>query len=119
MNTNDDAVIASWWDYGYWITTLSERTTVIDNATISTWQIEKMAKIFFSNPDRRLENAATDWNVDYVVIFVSGEKYANRLNQNEFLYVLGGGGDEAKLPWFMKIAGVPIQNYMDPDGRIC
>ena len=115
MNTNDDAVIASWWDYGYWISTLSERTTVIDNATISTWQIEKMAKIFFSNPDEGWK-MLKDWNVDYVVIFVSGEKYATD-NQNEFLYVLGGGGDEAKLPWFMKIAGVPIQNYMDPDGR--
>ena len=115
MNTNENSVIASWWDYGYWITTMSERTTLIDNATISTWQIEKMAKIFFSHPDegwKMLKN----WNVDYVVIFVSGEKYPT-VDENEFLYVLGGGGDESKLPWFMKIAGVPFENYLNLDGR--
>jgi dolichyl-diphosphooligosaccharide---protein glycosyltransferase len=115
MNTNENSVIASWWDYGYWITTMSERTTLIDNATISTWQIEKMAKIFFSHPDegwKMLKN----WNVDYVVIFISGEKYPT-VDENEFLYVLGGGGDESKLPWFMKIAGVSFENYMNPDGR--
>ena len=34
QNTHEDAVIASWWDYGYWITTLGERTTIVDNATL-------------------------------------------------------------------------------------
>ena len=51
MNTPEDAKIASWWDYGYWITTLSDRTTFIDNATLGTWQIQKMANIFFNNPN--------------------------------------------------------------------
>ena len=40
-NTPEDAIIASWWDYGYWITTLSERTTLADNATLIDWQIKK------------------------------------------------------------------------------
>jgi dolichyl-diphosphooligosaccharide--protein glycosyltransferase len=115
MNTDEDAIIASWWDYGYWITTLSERTTLVDNATISTWQIEKIAKILLSNPDQGWI-MLQQWDVDYVVIFVSGEKYPTS-EQNEFLYVLGGGGDESKLPWFMKIAGIPMQNYMNPDLR--
>ncbi len=43
LNTPENAVIASWWDYGYWITTLSDRTTIVDNATLSTKQIKKMA----------------------------------------------------------------------------
>ena len=55
MNTPENAKIASWWDYGYWITTLSERTTFIDNATLGTWQIQKMANIFFNNPNALLE----------------------------------------------------------------
>jgi dolichyl-diphosphooligosaccharide---protein glycosyltransferase len=115
LNTPENAIIASWWDYGYWITTLSERTTLVDNATISTWQIEKIAKIFLSNPDEGWK-MLKDWDVDYVVIFVSGEKYPT-VEENEFLYVLGGGGDESKIPWFMKIAGIPVQNYMNPDMR--
>ena len=33
-NTPKDAVVAAWWDYGYWISTLSERKSLADNATI-------------------------------------------------------------------------------------
>ena len=113
INSNENAIIASWWDYGYWITALSERTTLVDNATISTWQIERMAKIFLSSPDQGW-SMLKEWDVDYVVVFVSGEKYPT-IEENEFLYVLGGGGDESKASWFMRIAGTPIQNYMNPD----
>ena len=50
-NSPEDSVIASWWDYGYWITTLSDRTTVIDNATLIDWQIKKMAYSFITTPE--------------------------------------------------------------------
>ncbi|MBL4885075.1 MAG: hypothetical protein JKY95_11145, partial [Planctomycetaceae bacterium] len=45
-NTPEDAVIASWWDYGYWISTLGERKTLSDNATLIDWQIRKSASMF-------------------------------------------------------------------------
>ena len=35
-NTPKDAVVAAWWDYGYWISTMGERATLADNSTIST-----------------------------------------------------------------------------------
>jgi len=50
-NTSEDAVIAAWWDYGYWITTLSERKTLADNATILDWQIRKLGATYMSTPD--------------------------------------------------------------------
>ena len=51
QNTPKDAVVASWWDYGYYITTLGERKTLADNATLNDWQIRKIASMLFSNPD--------------------------------------------------------------------
>ena len=50
-NTPKDAVIAAWWDYGYWISTLSERKTLADNATLIDWQIRKIAATLLSTPD--------------------------------------------------------------------
>ena len=50
-NTPSDSVIFSWWDYGYWIQTLGERTTLVDNATLINWQIEKVARTFMSEPN--------------------------------------------------------------------
>ena len=44
-------MIASWWDYGYWITTLSERTTLVDNSTLIDWQIKKMGYALITTPE--------------------------------------------------------------------
>ncbi len=41
LNTPPDSVIAAWWDYGYWITTMSERTSLADNATMDSQRIKK------------------------------------------------------------------------------
>jgi dolichyl-diphosphooligosaccharide--protein glycosyltransferase len=113
LNTPPDSVILSWWDYGYWITTVSERTTVVDNATIDSKQIQKVAKILVSSPDDAW-NMLQETGSDYVVIFVAGQKF--QTTDENLLYLLEGGGDESKKMWFMKIAGVPIEKYLHSDG---
>ena len=94
LNTPEDSVVASWWDYGYWISTVAERTTLIDNATLGAWQIEKVAKIFMSTPDEAW-NLLTAWDVDYVVVYVAAQRLDGDWN-GDSLYVLNGGGDESK-----------------------
>ncbi|MCV0399554.1 MAG: hypothetical protein K5785_06100 [Nitrosarchaeum sp.] len=113
-NTPTDSVIASWWDYGYWITTMSERTTLVDNATLSTVKIQNIAKIFLSNPDEawRMLNEA---GATHVVIFISGQKL-NVEHEGKPLYILGGGADESKKQWFMRIAEEPLSKYLHSDG---
>ncbi len=113
-NTPKDAVIASWWDYGYWITTMSERATLADNATIDTQQIQKIAKILLSDP-KEAYNMLKEIGATHVVIFVSGERL-NVEYEGKYLYVLGGGGDESKKQWFMAIAGEPQEKYLHEDG---
>jgi len=48
-NTPSDSVVFSWWDYGYWITTIGDRISLADNATLIDHQIEKIGYIFFKN----------------------------------------------------------------------
>ena len=112
LNTPENAVIASWWDYGYWITTMSDRTTIVDNATLSTKQIQKMAQMLMSTPDDSW-NILKEMNADYVVIFLSAQKINDNIDDK--LYVLGPGGDESKAPWFAKIAGFPTERYIESD----
>jgi dolichyl-diphosphooligosaccharide--protein glycosyltransferase len=33
QNTKEDAVVMSWWDYGYQIAGMADRTTLVDNNT--------------------------------------------------------------------------------------
>ena len=111
-NTEHDAVIAAWWDYGYWITAIADRTTLIDNATINQVQIKKVAKIFLSTPDDAWKQL-TDMEVDYVLVYIAAQKLSND-NYSPF-YALGGGGDEDKKYWLLRIAEMPLQEYLYSD----
>ena len=113
-NTPKDAIIASWWDYGYWIQTKGERATLVDNATLSTEKIQKIAKILLSDPLTAWKSL-NSMETDYVVIFVAGQRLTvNGLN-DQGLYTMDGGGDESKKFWFIKIAEQPIQKFLHPD----
>ena len=111
-NTEHDAVIAAWWDYGYWITAIADRTTLIDNATINQVQIKKVAKIFLSTPDDAWKQL-TDMEVDYVLVYIAAQKLSN--DNYSPLYALGGGGDEDKKYWLLRIAEMPLQEYLYSD----
>jgi len=111
-NTPPDAVIAAWWDYGYWIQTLGERKSLADNSTLSTIIIQNIAKMFLSEPDRAWE-MLQEMDADYILIFISSQKIQN--NPQDF-YVLTGGGDESKKQWFMRIAGEPTSKFLYNDG---
>ena len=142
-NTPDDSVVFTWWDYGYYIQTLGERTTLADNATIFTWQIEKIARTYMSPVDDAwaiihsdsetnvAENYVivpsnyetlieqnnpeiTGLDADYIAIFLAGERYF--LDNGIVLYGLSGGGDESKVSWFARIAGVEERTFIERDG---
>tara|TARA_Y100000590_G_scaffold458273_1_gene612645 strand:- start:92 stop:1612 length:1521 start_codon:yes stop_codon:yes gene_type:complete len=64
QNTPENAVIASWWDYGYWIGTLSERTTLADNSTLIDWQIQKIAYALITTPENSWHILSSDYTED-------------------------------------------------------
>jgi len=112
LNTPENAVIASWWDYGYWIQTMAERTSLADNSTIHTFVIENMARMLLSTPDDSW-NILEEMDADYVVVYLTPQKINDNLEDE--LYVLGRGGDESKVYWFAQIAKFPVGKYLYPD----
>lgn len=113
-NTEKDAVIATWWDYGYWVQTKAERATLADNSTLSTSIIKKIASAFLSSVDNGVK-MLLEMESDYVVIFIVGQRLEID-NGDQPLYTLGGGGDESKKQWFMRIASEPLPKYLHSDG---
>ena len=111
-NTPKDAVVASWWDYGYWITTVSERRSLADNATLIDWVIAKIGKMFLSTPDKGWQ-ILNELHADYVVVYVVAQKF---VSAGQELYILGGGGDESKKQWFMRISGEDPSKFVESDG---
>jgi len=77
-NTPEDAVIASWWDYGYWISTLGERKTLADNATLLDWQIRKIAAMYMSTPENAWQILMSDVETDASSYYVTLPHYGNK-----------------------------------------
>jgi dolichyl-diphosphooligosaccharide--protein glycosyltransferase len=111
-NTPPDSIVASWWDYGYWIQTLGGRITIVDNATVDTNTIAKMARMFMSSPDDAWKMLRA-MGANYVLVYVVGQKF---VSNGQELYILGGGGDESKKQWFIRIAGMDPATFLQDDG---
>ena len=106
-NLPRDAVIACWWDYGYWVTIVGNKTSIIDNATLNSTQVGEIGYAFMSNETtaykifRRL-------GATHVLIFVTHVSYG------------GGGrllgyGDEGKWIWMLRIARQTGHNLSESD----
>jgi dolichyl-diphosphooligosaccharide--protein glycosyltransferase len=115
MNTPENAVFASWWDYGYWIQTIGERASLADNSTVNAQIIKNIAKMLTSSPNdgwKMLE----EMQADYVIVYVAAQRLDGDWN-GDSLYVLNGGGDESKKSWFMRIADVKLSEYLESDSQ--
>ena len=108
-NTPKDAVIAAWWDYGYWITVLANRTTLADNATVNETRVATIAQMFMDKPLNGINLAAHNLRADYILVYVVAEPI---IIDNNTYYILGYGGDESKTPVFMTMAGLDEQKYI-------
>ena len=110
-NTPENSVILSWWDYGYWIQTLAERASIADNSTTHTSIIQNVARVLLSSPDDSW-NILQEMNADYVLVFVAGERIEGTYDGKQLFY-LQHGGDESKIPWFIRIAELPMEQFVE------
>ncbi|MEM3745648.1 MAG: STT3 domain-containing protein [Candidatus Bathyarchaeia archaeon] len=90
-------VVASWWDYGYWITIVANKTTLADNGTINATQIEQIGKMFMSNETEAIE-ILRRYNVTHVVVYVTFDTQGRDAP--------GYGGDNGKWRWMALIPGL-------------
>jgi dolichyl-diphosphooligosaccharide--protein glycosyltransferase len=74
----NEKVVCSWWDYGYWLALLGNVTSLADNATINTTQIENIGFIFMANETQALKMLKF-YDAKYVLVFtslVTGQSYS-------------------------------------------
>ncbi|MBI4258178.1 MAG: hypothetical protein HY619_04410, partial [Thaumarchaeota archaeon] len=120
-NTPPDAVIAAWWDYGYWITVMGNRTTLADNATINQTRIAQLGRMFMSN-EVNASRIISSLGADYIVVFMGGIRVQDQASGRSFtIWVIPGsgqpiGGDESKKQWFIRIGGLNLGDFVESDG---
>jgi len=90
-NTAEDAKVMSWWDYGYQIVAMANRTILVDNNTWNNTHIATVGRAMASTEEkaypimRRLD-------VDYVLIIFGGLTGYSSDDINKFLWMVRIGG---------------------------
>jgi len=108
QNTASDAKILAWWDYGYQIAGMSNRTVIVDNNTWNNTHIATVGKVLISDEDEGYE-VAKKLDANYVMVHFGG-------------YVGNPSDDYSKFLWFVRIANsvwpeIEETDYYGPDGR--
>lgn len=108
-NTDEKATVMSWWDYGYQIAGMSNRTTLVDNNTWNNTHIATVGKAMSSTEDVSYP-ILRKHDVDYILVIFGG--------------LLGYSGDDInKFLWMVRIAEgvwpeeVKEVNYFTPRGE--
>jgi len=94
-------VVASWWDYGYWITTIANRSSLADNGTWNWTQIKQIGLMFMSNETEAIK-ILKKYDVTHVVVFVTFNTQGS---------LIMAGGDEGKWQWMAKIPGLNDREF--------
>jgi len=101
-NLPQNAVIASWWDYGYWISVVANRTSLADNSTINGTQIRRIALAFISDEETAVK-IFKELGAQYVVVF---EPAIDIVPAGIIKMPHPYAGDFAKSYWMARIAGL-------------
>lgn len=99
-------VVCSWWDYGYWLSLMGNVTSLADNATINTTQIENIGFIFMANETYSL-NMLKKYNTQYILVFITFDANGN--------WIDWAGGDNGKWTWMAKISGNAKDRLVNDD----
>ncbi|XP_037028740.1 dolichyl-diphosphooligosaccharide--protein glycosyltransferase subunit STT3A [Bradysia coprophila] len=91
MNTPEDARIMSWWDYGYQITAMANRTILVDNNTWNNTHISRVGQAMASTEEKAYE-IMRELDVDYVLVIFGGLTGYSSDDINKFLWMVRIGG---------------------------
>uniref|UniRef100_A0A023F931 Dolichyl-diphosphooligosaccharide--protein glycosyltransferase subunit STT3A n=1 Tax=Triatoma infestans TaxID=30076 RepID=A0A023F931_TRIIF len=95
MNTAEDAKVMSWWDYGYQITAMANRTILVDNNTWNNTHISRVGQAMASTEDQAYL-IMRELDVDYVLVIFGGVVGYSSDDINKFLWMVRIGGSTEK-----------------------
>lgn len=110
MNTPPDAKIMSWWDYGYQITAMANRTILVDNNTWNNTHISRVGQAMASPEDKAYE-IMRELDVDYVLVIFGGLTGYSSDDINKFLWMVRIGGSTDRG------SHIKEQDYYSPNGE--
>ncbi|XP_064652320.1 dolichyl-diphosphooligosaccharide--protein glycosyltransferase subunit STT3A [Lineus longissimus] len=109
-NTPENAKVMSWWDYGYQITAMANRTILVDNNTWNNTHISRVGQAMAS-PEEKAYEIMRELDVDYVLVIFGGLTGYSSDDINKFLWMVRIGGSTDRG------AHIKEQDYYTPQGE--
>ena len=100
----------SWWDYGYQITAMANRTIIVDNNTWNNTHISRVGQAMASPEDKAYE-IMRELDVNYVLVIFGGLTGYSSDGQFQLKYFLSRSDqifsvvDINKFLWMVRIGG--------------
>ncbi|MEZ0319520.1 MAG: STT3 domain-containing protein [Pyrobaculum sp.] len=111
--------VASWWDYGYWISIIGNKTSLADNSTINATQIGKIGLGLMAPPQIGMSIFTKEFKTKYVLAIMPYTAYPLTLPTGQtfvmLVHEMPPGGDFLKSYWMAKIA---LENLPERAGKI-
>lgn len=91
QNSRPDAKIMSWWDYGYQIAGIANRSTIVDNHTSNFTHIAIVGTAMSSSEEESIKYIRM-LDADYVLVVFGGMSGYSSDDVNKFLWMVRIGG---------------------------
>lgn len=91
QNTKEDARVMSWWDYGYQLSAMANRTVIVDNNTWNNSHIAQVGKAMSAYEDVAYD-VMQKLDVNYVLVIFGGLTGYSSDDINKFLWMVRIGG---------------------------
>ena len=85
QNTHENAKILSWWDYGYQMSAMANRTVLVDNNTWNNTHIATVGRVLASTEEAAYP-ILESLDVDYVLVIFGGLTGYSSDDMNKFLW---------------------------------
>jgi dolichyl-diphosphooligosaccharide---protein glycosyltransferase len=123
-NLKSTDVVVAWWDYGYWLSILGNVTTLVDNATVNSTQIENVGFALMGSEEQSLkmlssyDQSRTKYVLVFTVVYLA--QPSSSTGTSTYIAVPANWGDEGKWMWMARISGqahdrLTDDGYMDAD----
>jgi len=104
-NLPEDAVVGAWWDYGYWLNVMANKSTLADNGTMNGTQIKLIAIALLSDEETAI-GIFKQLGVTHFVVFEPWRTVAGVHIPTRML------GEVGKSTAMMHIAGFEVSDYL-------
>lgn len=111
-NTPDNAKIMAWWDYGYQLAAMGNRTTIVDGNTWNSTHIATVGKVLISNEEEALP-LLHKMGIDYVLVVFGGVSGYGSDDINKFLWPVRISGNNENSSINMEAIYLNDKNQFD------